>query len=119
MKKRVKDWRQEGYKIGDKLFMTSYTFWGEPKCTEVFISHIGKTVLKVKKNLDDEFDYSFSKGLCESNSLGTHYKLYKSKEEYNNLIAQIEYRKSLKEELKSLVDNIPNKDLEELIAKYK
>lgn len=119
MKDKVSDWRKENIKIGDKLYMTTCGYWGEPEGTVVYVSEIKKTVLKVKKHLDDKYDYSFKLGKTYSSGLGMHRKLYSSEEEYNLMVEKRQKRKELINNVEKILDNIPNEILEELIAKYK
>lgn len=120
MKRKVNDWRKEGYNIGDKLYMTTQSsfFHEEPRCRYVYISHIGKTVLHVKPNLDENYTIKFNKGESTLSDWGQYHVLYSNEAEYLEAKKMCEYRQELEEKTLKLIDKLPNHVMEELIAKY-
>lgn len=118
MKAKVSDWRKENYKLGDKLYMTTFSYYGKEKGQNVYISHIGKTVLKVKPDLNKDYEITFKKGYSKQSNLGLCYSLFDSEESYEDLKSIIKHREDMIVKLKQIANKIPNEEIEELLIKY-
>lgn len=119
----IKDWRKEGLNVGDKLYMVCNYYWGfrEPEIKEVYISHIGKTVLHVKFNLDDKYPYKFSKCKSTMNDFGSYYELYKTKEEYLEEVEEKKFKEKLCEDISENLKSLSKEQLlniKQMMDKY-
>ena len=108
------NWKKEGYKIGQTLFIFKkdyFTTNSNPYQTEVTVTHVGVKILKVTDG-EREFEFKGSK-TTNCGLWGICYQLYNSREEFE----QEQRDEAEKYELKMKLSNsINNLSLEELRA---
>lgn len=109
------NWKKEGYQKDQKVFLVSKgMFTRDVKFHEGIVTHAGTKILKIK--LDSmKKDLEFKNSTYASRMTGYGYYLYKSKEEYNKEIKEINYKSKLIQEVKNRLYCLTNEQLEQII----
>lgn len=115
------NWKKEGYNVGDTVFLVGELMFTTRKIHSTgTVVHSGTKILKVK--IDDNIVLKFERRGASSGGWGTYYTVFKSKEEYESIIALKEVKEDM---LKSLSDRLNKlsieqlRDVEKLINSFK
>lgn len=107
------NWKKLGYKPKDKVCIVSRVVFSEEKTfLEGEVVHAGTKVLKVK--LSDDETLSFEKRYAGGRLAGLYYEVYKSKEEYEEIIKKKAHKKLLKEDIINKITHLSVEQLEEI-----
>lgn len=111
------NWKKEGYQKGQKAFVVSKGMFTRDVVhyNDAIIIHAGTKILKVKleesKRILEFKDSTYSNGAF----WGYGYYLYKSKEEYEKKVEEIEYKQKLKKEVTDCLFKLTIEQLEQII----
>lgn len=104
------NWKKNGYTIGDKVFLIGEFMFTNRKVEYTgTVIHAGIKILKVR--MEDNTVLKFERRGSSSGSWGMYYTVFKSKEEYESLIALKEAKECM---IKDLNDRIKNLSIEQL-----
>lgn len=112
------NWKKEGYQVGAEVCIVNKVGFCNPK--EIFIK--GKVVYAGTKRLKVLIPFGEKEKTLDFNGkrsvngilFGDYYCVYKSKEEYDKLVADSEKAKELREYISDNLKKISLKDLEAL-----
>lgn len=112
------NWKRQEYKIGDIVcIVKKYHYTHKNEITDGEVIHAGTKLLKVKIG---SRIYTFKNtNYCKGAMYGVYYYVYKSKDEYENIIQEQVLRKELEDELIRLLPYISKEDLQDILDKYK
>lgn len=106
------NWKREGYKVGDKIFVvsTQYDFnTGKFEYTNKYmhceITYVGIKILKVKSNKDEKM--VFNRRKCRSSLLGHGYAAFKDEQEFEIYKTREKIKEKLQIELTEKIKHLP------------
>lgn len=108
------NWKKEGYNVGDKVYITTEWMFASKKYEEYgTVIYVGTKILKVKLDNDSILEFKNSKMACIRGMWSSYHYIYKSKEEYEDIIKKKHVRKCL---INSLTSRLKELSIEELEA---
>jgi len=114
------NWKKNGYSIGDTVFLVGeFMFTSKRIYSNGTVIHSGTKILKVK--MDDNTVLKFQNKGASSGGWGIYYSVFKSKEEYDDLIALKEARNDMLESLNDILQDLSLdqlKDVEKLLNSF-
>lgn len=108
------NWKKAGYKPGDKVYIVQSMLFSERKSfLDGTVTYVGTKILKV--SLDDiDTKLEFTKRYISGKMIGYCYEVYKSKEEYDEILRKELDRKTLIGLIEHSIKNLSNEQLEEV-----
>lgn len=110
------NWKKEGYQKDQEVFLVSKgIFTRDIHFNEGIVIHAGTKILKVKMETSERI-LEFKGSTFASGALwGYGYYLYKSKEEYDKEVKEIDYKNKLIQKAKDRLYCLTNEQLEQII----
>lgn len=112
------NWKKDGYKVGAEVCIVNKIGFYNPK--EIFIkgkvTYVGTKRLKVLIPFGEKektLDFNGRRSV-DGILFGDYYCVYKTEEEYKQIVADIEKAKELREYISDNLKNISLKDLEQI-----
>lgn len=105
------NWKEEGYKVGEKALFISNYYHQKSILEDVDITYVGTKILKIKRDGKIiEFKGHFAQGI----TFGDDYGIYKNKQEYELIIQANVRRIYLIDKITKSVDNLSTEKLKQI-----
>lgn len=108
------NWKKENYNVGDSVYVTTEWMFSNSKNEQYgTVTHVGTKILKVKLDNDSILEFKNSRMACTKGMWSSYHYVYKSKEEYQEIVNKKHTRECL---IKSITSRLRELSVEELQA---
>lgn len=110
------NWKKEGYTVGQQVYIVKKLSFSERKIfSKGTVTHAGTKILKVKKE-NDNYDQNlvFEERWTSGCMAGYFYEVYKSQQEYEEILSRELDRKTLIGLIEHKIKNLSNEQLEQV-----
>lgn len=107
------NWKQEGYQIGDEVCLENIMLYSGSTIEDADIMYVGNKILKVKTSNDKIIQFKDSK-TASGHCFGFMYKIYKNREEYEQLIQTKKDKEILIDKISKKLDKLSLEKLQEI-----